>query len=118
GAQGGGGNGPVQRAGAPKEKGGDPASTARPDSQGSDGQATHGAEAADKEGEGDVCQAQRDHRADLWPVETGAGIPPVLAARPGVDARRMAADVHGAQPAEAVATRSRGGDGVMGPATV
>jgi hypothetical protein len=52
---------------------------------------------------GDVREAPGDHRADLWPVETGAGIPSVRTAGPGVDARRMSVEAHGLQPAEAVA---------------
>ena len=51
------------------------------------GQATDGAEAANQERPRGVCQAKGDHRADLWPVETGAGIPPVLNAWPGGDAQ-------------------------------
>ena len=89
-----------------KHQRGDPAGAARSDSRGPVGEAADGAEAEDEEGSRDVCEAKGDHRADLRPVETGAGLPPVLDARPGVDARRVAADVHGPQPAEAVAARS------------
>ena len=60
-------------------------------------------EAEDEEGSGDVREAEGDDRADLRPVEAGAGLPAVLDARPGVDARRVASDGDGAQPAEALA---------------
>ena len=87
---------------------GNPAGTAWSDSQGPVGQATDGAEAANEERPRDVREAEGDDRADLWSVETGAGIPPVLDAGSGDDARRMAVDVHGAQSAEAVAACSNG----------
>ena len=80
---------------------------ARADPQGPVGEAADGAEAADEEGSGDVREAEGDDRADLRPVEAGAGLPAVLAARSGVDARRVAADGDGAQPAEAVAAGQR-----------
>ena len=76
---------------------------ARADSRGPVGEAADGEEAADEEGSGDVREAEGDDRADLRPVEAGAGLPAVLAARSGVDAGRVAADGDGAQPAEALA---------------
>ena len=84
---------------------------AGPHPQGPVGEAADGAEAADEEGPGAVREAEGDDRADLRPVEAGAGVPAVLAARPGGDAGRVAVDGDGAQPAEAVAARSRSGDG-------
>ena len=59
-----------------------------------------------KKGRRGVRQTEGDYRADLWSAETGAGIPPVLHAWSGDDARRVAFDVHGAQSAEAVAASS------------
>ena len=76
---------------------------ARADPRGPVGEAADGEEAEDEEGSGDVREAEGDDRADLRPVEAGAGLPAVLAARTGVDARRVAVDGDGAQPAEALA---------------
>src|SRR5208283_3491226 len=104
------------RDGAAEAQRGDPPGASWSNPQGLVGQATDGAEAAHQERPRDLREAKGNHRADLWSVETGAGIPPVLVAGPGVDARRVAADVHGTQPAEAVAAGSSGGGRVIGPA--
>ena len=92
---------PGDRAAEAQREGG--VGPARADPRGPDGEAADGEEAADEEGSGDVREAEGDDRADLRPVEAGAGLPAVLDARSGVDAGRVAADGDGAQPAEAVA---------------
>jgi len=68
-----------------------------------------------KVGRAMYAKREGDDRADLRPVEAGAGVPAVLAARFGLDERRVATDGDGAQPVEAVAEWSGGGDGGVIP---
>ena len=65
--------------------------------QGPDGEATDGEEAADQGGSRAVREAEGDDRADLRPVEAGAGLPAVLDARALASMRgewRLMATVH------------------------
>src|SRR4051794_2246076 len=57
----------------------------RSDSQGPVSEAADGAEVEDEKGPGDVREAKGDDRADLRPVEAGAGLPAILVARYLVD---------------------------------